>query len=117
VVKFGGLKRKLKFPTVFPLGSEAGYKRPVLIVQDDSFNESRIRTIVVVPLTTNLRLAEAPGNVFIKKTESKLADDSAIVVAQLYALDKDRFIEKISKVNKGIMEKVENGMMLVLGIK
>jgi mRNA interferase MazF len=99
-----------------PFGSEAGYKRPVLIVQDDSFNESRIRTIVVVPLTTNLRLAEAPGNVFIKKTESKLADDSAIVVAQLYALDKDRFIEKISKVNKEIMEKVENGMMLVLGI-
>jgi mRNA interferase MazF len=86
-------------------------------VQDDSFNESRIRTIVVVPLTTNLRLAEAPGNVFIKKTESKLTDDSAIVVAQLYALDKDRLIEKISKANKEIMEKVENGLMLVLGIK
>ena len=50
-----------------PFGSEAGYKRPVLIVQDDSFNESGIRTIVVVPLTTNLRLADAPGNVFIKK--------------------------------------------------
>jgi mRNA interferase MazF len=99
-----------------PFGSEAGYKRPVLIVQDDSFNESRIRTIVVVPLTTNLRLAEAPGNVSIKKAESKLTDDSVIMVAQLYALDKDRFIEKISKVNKETMEKVENGMILVLGI-
>ncbi|GHV23230.1 mRNA interferase [Spirochaetia bacterium] len=100
-----------------PFGSEAGYKRPVLIVQDDSFNESRIRTIVVVPLTTNLRLAEAPGNVFLKKKESKLADDSVIIVTQLYALDRDRFTEKISKLNKDIMEKVENGMMLVLGIK
>ncbi|GMO31393.1 MAG: type II toxin-antitoxin system PemK/MazF family toxin [Termitinemataceae bacterium] len=100
-----------------PFGSEAGYKRPVLIVQDDSFNESRIRTIVVVPLTTNLRLEEAPGNVFLKKNESKLVDDSVIIVAQLYALDRDRFIEKISKLNKDTMEKVENGMMLVLGIK
>ncbi|GMO49860.1 MAG: type II toxin-antitoxin system PemK/MazF family toxin [Termitinemataceae bacterium] len=100
-----------------PFGSEAGYKRPVLIVQDDSFNESRIRTIVIVPLTTNLRLAEAPGNVFLKKTESKLGDDSVIIVAQLYALDRDRFIKKISKLDKDIMEKVKNGMMLVLGIK
>jgi mRNA interferase MazF len=73
-----------------PSGSEAGYKRPVLIVQDDSFNKSGIKTIVVLPLTTNLRL--------------------------LYALDRQRFIEKISKVPKGIMDKVENGMMLVLGI-
>jgi mRNA-degrading endonuclease toxin of MazEF toxin-antitoxin module len=55
-----------------PDGSEAGFTRPVLVVQDDSFNESGIRTIVVVPLTTNLRLAEAPGNVFIGKKESRL---------------------------------------------
>ncbi|MHC6202097.1 type II toxin-antitoxin system PemK/MazF family toxin [Breznakiellaceae bacterium SP9] len=92
-----------------PFGSEAGYKRPVLIVQDDSFNESRIRTIIVLPLTTNLRLAEAPGNVFIKKAESKLSADSVIVVAGLYALDRDRFIERISRLNKYLM--------LVLGIK
>jgi mRNA interferase MazF len=48
-----------------PSGSEAGYKRPVLIVQDDSFNKSGIKTIVVLPLTTNLRLLDAPGNVLI----------------------------------------------------
>jgi mRNA interferase MazF len=100
-----------------PFGSEAGYKRPVLIVQDDSFNESTIRTVVVVPLTTNLRLAEAPGNVLIEKDVSKLVDDSVVVVAGLYALDRDRFVEKISKVNKELMQKVENGMILVLGIK
>jgi mRNA interferase MazF len=100
-----------------PFGSETGFKRPVLIVQDNSFNESKIRTIVVVPLTTNLRLAEAPGNVLLKKKDSKLAEDSTIIVAQLYAMDRERFIEKISKVDSDIMEKVESGIKLVLGIR
>jgi mRNA interferase MazF len=99
-----------------PYGSEIGYTRPVLIVQDDSFNESRIRTIVVLPLTTNLRLLDAPGNVFIQKKESKLANDSVIIVAQLYAIDRGRFKEKISKVTKEIMEQVEVGIKLVIGI-
>ena len=99
-----------------PYGSETGYTRPVLIVQDDSFNESKIRTIVVLPLTTNLRLSDAPGNVFLRKRESKLAGDSVIMVAQLYAIDRGRFKEKISKVTKEIMEQVETGMKLVLGM-
>ena len=99
-----------------PYGSEIGYNRPVLIVQDDSFNESRIKTIVVLPLTTNLRLLDAPGNVFLRKKESKLKEDSAIIVAQLYAIDRSRFKEKISKVSREIMEQVEIGMKLVLGI-
>jgi mRNA interferase MazF len=99
-----------------PSGSEAGFRRPVLIVQDDAFNESRIRTIVVLPLTANLRLSKAPGNVFVKNKESKLPEDSVIVVAQLYALDRKKFIERISKIKRETMEKVENGMMLVLGI-
>jgi mRNA interferase MazF len=99
-----------------PYGSEAGYTRPVLIVQDDSFNESRIKTIVVLPLTTNIRLKDAPGNVLIGKKDSKLPDESVIIVAQLYALDRRRFKEKVSKINKGIMEQVEIGIKLVLGI-
>ena len=99
-----------------PHGSETGYTRPVLIVQDDGFNESKIKTIVVLPLTTNVRLSDAPGNVFIRKRESKLAGDSVIMVAQLYALDRGRFKEKISKATKEIMEQVEIGMKLVLGI-
>jgi mRNA interferase MazF len=99
-----------------PYGSEIGYTRPVLVVQDDSFNESKIKTIVVLPLTTNLRLLDAPGNVFLRKTEAKLGNDSVIIVAQLYAIDRGRFKKKISKVTKEIMEQVEIGMMLVLGI-
>ena len=99
-----------------PYGSEAGFTRPVLIVQDDSFNESRIKTVVVLPLTGNLRLLDAPGNVLIRRKESKLPDDSVIIVAQLYAIDRGRFMEKISKVTKETMEQVETGMKLVLGI-
>ena len=100
-----------------PYGSEAGYNRPVLIVQDDAFNESSIRTIIVLPLTTNLRLAEAPGNVLIREKESNLKEDSVIIVAQFYAIDRSRLKEKISKISNGIMKKVEVGMKLVLGIK
>jgi mRNA interferase MazF len=100
-----------------PFGSEAGFRRPVLIVQDDAFNESRIRTIVVLPLTTNLRLLDAPGNVLVNSKESKLGADSVILAAQFYALDRQKFIERISKVKRETMEKVENGMLLVLGIK
>ena len=99
-----------------PYGSEIGHTRPVLIVQDDSFNESRIKTIVVLPLTTNLRLLDAPGNVFLGKKESKLVNDSVITVAQLYAVDRGRFIEKASKISKKIMEQVDIGMKLVLGM-
>jgi len=99
-----------------PYGSEIGYSRPVLIVQDDGFNESRIKTIVVLPLTTNLRLVDAPGNVLLRKKESKLSNDSVIVVAQLYAIDRSRFKDRISKITKGTMEQVEIGMKLVLGI-
>ena len=99
-----------------PYRSEAGFTRPVLIVQDDSFNRSKIKTIVVLPLTSNSRLLDAPGNVFLRKKETKLAGDSVIIVTQLYAIDRGRFIEKISKVSRETMEHVEIGMKLVLGI-
>ena len=99
-----------------PYGGEPGFTRPVLIVQDDGFNESRLKTIVVLPLTTNLRLADAPGNVLVRKEDSKLTDDSVIITAQLYAIDRGRFKEKLSKAPRAIIEQVETGMKLVLGI-
>jgi mRNA interferase MazF len=99
-----------------PFGSEAGFRRPVLIVQDDAFNESRIRTIVVLPLTTNLRLLDAPGNVLVNKKESKLDEDSVIIAAQFYAIDRQKFIQRISKIKQETMKKAEKGMKLVLGM-
>jgi mRNA interferase MazF len=62
-------------------------------------------------------LADAPGNILIGKKESKLKDDSVVIVAQFYAIDRSRLKDKISKINKGTMERVEVGMKLVLGIK
>ena len=99
-----------------PYGSEPGYRRPVLIIQNDFFNNSKINTTVIVPLTTNNLYAEAPGNVLLYKDESKLSRDSVIVISQVKVIDKNRLIEKISKVNNATMEKVENSLMFVLGV-
>jgi mRNA interferase MazF len=96
--------------------SRSGFIRPVLIVQDNSFNESSIKTILVLPMTSNLYLLDAPGNVLIRSRESRLADDSVVLVSNLYAIDRKRLKERISKVDKLIMRQVEVGMKLVLGM-
>lgn len=101
----------------YPLGSEPGFKRPVVIIQDDALNISKINTIIVLPLTTNLLLEDAPGNVLIEKADSKLSKDSVIIVSQLSAIDKSRLINYESKISNTIIEEIENGIKLVLGIK
>jgi len=100
-----------------PFGSEPGYKRPVLIIQNDFFNNSKINTTIVIPLTTNLILAEAPGNILLTKHESKLKKDSVITISQIEAIDRQRLIEKIIKIDRTIMEKIENNILFILGIK
>jgi len=99
-----------------PFGSEPGYKRPVLIIQNDFFNRSKINTTIVIPLTTNLILADAPGNILITKNESKLKRDSVITISQIEVIDRQRLIEKITKIDRTIIEKIENNIMFVLGI-
>ena len=98
-----------------PYGSEPPYRRPVLIVQNDFFNKSKINTTIIIPLTTNILYAEAPGNILIYKEESKLTKDSVIVISQIKVIDRTRLIEKISKVNKTIIKEVEDNLMFVLG--
>jgi mRNA interferase MazF len=100
-----------------PFGSEPGFRRPILIVQDDAFNKSKINTVIIVPLTTNLALAEAPGNVLLEKEESGLTKDSVLVVSQLSAIDKKRLIEFAGKIEKQTLEEVEEGIKLVLGME
>jgi mRNA interferase MazF len=100
-----------------PFGSEPGFKRPVLIIQSDFFNNSRINTVIVIPLTTNLLLAEAPGNILITGDESKLKKDSVIVISQIEAIDRRRLIEKITAVSGETIKKIEDGVMFILGIK
>jgi mRNA interferase MazF len=99
-----------------PSGSEPGLLRPVLIIQDNSFNESHIPTIIIACLTTNLTLAEAPGNVFMPKSISKLPKDSIVNVSQIASLDRGRFEKKNSKLDRDAMFEVDKGLKLVLGL-
>jgi len=99
-----------------PLGSEPGFRRPVLIIQDDAFNRSRINTTIILPLTTNLLLAEAPGNIFLDKESIGLAKDSVIVVSQITVIDKSRLIEKIGKLAREQIVEIEYGLKTILGI-
>jgi mRNA interferase MazF len=100
-----------------PFGSEPGFNRPVLIIQSDALNKSKIHTIIVVPLTTNLLLKDAPGNVFLDKTDSKLSKDSIVVVSQISVIDKQRLIKKESRISSKLLEEVEEGVKLVLEMR
>jgi mRNA interferase MazF len=98
-------------------GSEAAYRRPALIIQNDVLIQSGIHTILVIPLSSNLQLLDGMGNVLITKSASTLAKDSIAIVAQVYALDRSRFIEKISSLKPPLMKKIETGLKLVQGIQ
>jgi len=100
-----------------PSGSEPGFKRPVLIIQDDAFNLSNIGTILAIAVTSNLNLADAPGNVFLTKKDSNLPKDSVINVSQIVTLDRERFIEKVGKLKQSNMMKVVDGIKLILDIR
>lgn len=97
-----------------PVGSEPGYKRPLLIVQANEFNNSNINTIIAVAITTNVRLAGAPGNVLLSMKQSKLPKESVINVSQIVTIDKSFLTKKIHSISNKIMRIVEEGMKLVL---
>ena len=100
-----------------PYGSEPGYRRPVIILQNDFFNNSKMNTTIVIPLSTNLLLADVPGNIFIEKEESKLSKDSVILLSQMGVIDKQRLVEKITKINQNLMSDIENNIVFILGVK
>jgi mRNA interferase MazF len=100
-----------------PFGSEPGFQRPVLIVQDDAFNKSNIRTIVVLPFSTNLLLAEAPGNVLFGTEATRLPKDSVVVTSQLYSVDRARLIKKVWKLDRRSVEEIDDGLMTVLELR
>ena len=93
-----------------------GHRRPVLIVQINGFNQSRIQTVVVVPITTNLRLAQAPGNVEMQPTQTGLPKASVANVSQVTVLDKQFLTEWVGKLPPKVLQRVENGLRLVLGL-
>ena len=97
-----------------PVGSEPGYRRPVLIVQSDDFNRSRIATVIGVVITSNTRLAQAPGNVFLSKKLTGLSKDSVANVSQVVTIDKDFLTERVGTLPLNVFEQVEKGLRLVL---
>jgi mRNA interferase MazF len=98
-----------------PVGSEPGFRRPVIVVQGDSFNRSALRTAVAVPLTSNLRWAGAPGNVRLTARATGLPRDSVANVSQIVALDRSILIERVGRLSPSKLELVLAGIDTVLG--
>ena len=99
-----------------PRGSAPGYRRPVLVVQADAFTRSRLQTVIVVALTSNLRLIAAPGNVLVPAAVSGLPKDSVANVTQVITLDRDDLTERAGRVSPAVLRAVEDGLRLVLGL-
>lgn len=99
-----------------PRGSEPGYRRPVLVVQADAFNDSRISTVLVAALTTNLRLAEAPGNLLLPRRCAKLPRQCVVNVSQLLTLDRRFLSERLGSLPTEILEAVNEGLRLGLAL-
>lgn len=97
-----------------PRGSSPGFRRPLVVVQADSFNQSRIQTVISIVLTSNLHLLDAPGNVLIPKTVSGLPKDSVANVSQVVTLDRDAFTERTNKLPPALMRSIDRGLRLVL---
>ena len=98
-----------------PVGSGPGFTRPVVVVQGDALNASRVATVVVVPLTSNLRWAAAPGNVLLKPRRTGLPKDSVANVSQIVAIDRGVLTEHVGRISKAQLELVLNGIDVILG--
>ena len=99
-----------------PRGSEPGFRRPILIVQADAFNRSRLRTLLGVVLTSNMRLLDAPGNVLLPATTTGLPKDSVANVTQIVTLDEDYLSERTGRIPPRLVAHVDAGLRLVLDL-
>ncbi len=97
-------------------GSGPGFRRPVVVVQSNPFNASRIATVVVVVVTSNLKLADAPGNVRISRRSSGLDKASVVNVSQLLTLDRVLLTERVGRLKDSLLTRIDDGLRLVLGI-
>ena len=95
-------------------GSGPGYRHPHVVIQNDVFNVSKINTVVVCVVTSNLRRAKLPGNVVLEKGEANMPKKSVVNVTQLYTVDKKDLKERIGKVSKEKLRQILSGVQLVL---
>ena len=96
-----------------PHGSEAGYRHPHIVIQNNIFNSSRINTVVMCSLTSNLKRGLSPGNVMLKKSEANLSQKSVINITQIYTINKVDLCEKIGKVSPERLREILSGIQLL----
>lgn len=97
-----------------PVGSEPGYRRPDLVIQDDTFTQSRLRTVIVVIITSNIELATAPGNVLLPRDTTGLPRDSVANVSQIFTIDKVFLSERIGALPINLQAEVDEGLRIIL---
>ncbi|EFI36329.1 transcriptional modulator of MazE/toxin, MazF [Desulfonatronospira thiodismutans ASO3-1] len=96
-----------------PSGSKPGYRHPHIIIQNNLFNRSRINTVTVCPLTSNLKRAAVPGNVLLKKGEANLPKKSVVNISQIFTVNKSDLSEKIGSLKFGRFQEVLQGIKLI----
>ena len=99
-----------------PTGSGPGFRRPVVVVQSNPFNHSRIATVIVAVVTSNLALASAPGNVRVGKSESGLAKPSVVNVSQILTLDRALLTRRVRGLPADTMRQIDEGLRLAIGV-
>ncbi len=99
-----------------PRGSEPGFRRPVVIISSNEFNKSKIQTVIVAAITSNARLAEAPGNFKLTKKSSGLSRESVVNISQILTLDKSFFNEKLGKLNAKQVQLLNYGLQLAFNM-
>jgi mRNA interferase MazF len=97
-----------------PMGSEPGYRRPIVILQNDTFTQSSLRTLIVAVITSNTQLADAPGNVFLPSNLSGLPKDSVVNVSQILTLDKAFINDRVGAIPDYLQEEIDEGLRLAL---
>jgi mRNA interferase MazF len=97
-----------------PFGSEPGFRRPALVLSSDRFNRSRIATVTVAAISSNLVLADAPGNVELEKGEAGLSKPSVVNISQTGVVDRQRFVDRIGSIGIAKMGRVSAGLRLLL---
>ncbi len=99
-----------------PVGAAPGYRRPVVVVQSDAFNGSRIASVIIVAITGNLRLLDAPGNVLLPARNAGLSRDSVANVSQVLTVDRALLTERIRRLPPGILNQIDDGLRFVLAL-
>ena len=101
-------------PTGSNPGSEPGYRHPHVVIQNNVFNRSRLNTVVVCVLTSNLKRAEAPGNVLLEKGEANLPKQSVVNVSQIFTVDKGNLVERIGTLSRKRIRQILEGILLLM---